>query len=75
LDRPDKAGPNPFSPRPSGSTEGVVGLNPSATFGPAKQWFPERYAALGDRLSRRADATIVIFGGPSDRELGHPSPE
>ena len=48
----------------------VVGLNPSATFGPAKQWFPERYAALGDRLSRTLGATIVIFGGPSDRDLG-----
>ena len=48
----------------------VVGLNPSATFGPAKQWFPERYAALGDRLNREHDAVILIFGGPSDRELG-----
>ncbi|MCB2146928.1 MAG: lipopolysaccharide heptosyltransferase II [Deltaproteobacteria bacterium] len=48
----------------------VVGLNPSATFGPAKQWFPERYAALGDRLSNNLDATILLFGGPSDRKLG-----
>ena len=48
----------------------VVGLNPSATFGPAKQWLPERYAALGDRLNREHDAVILIFGGPSDRELG-----
>jgi heptosyltransferase-2 len=48
----------------------VVGLNPSATFGPAKQWLPDRYAALGDRLHRTLDAAIVIFGGPADRELG-----
>jgi heptosyltransferase-2 len=48
----------------------VVGLNPSATFGPAKQWFPERYAALGDLLRQACGATIVIFGGPSDVELG-----
>jgi heptosyltransferase-2 len=48
----------------------VVGLNPSATFGPAKQWFPERYAALGDRLSQSLDAAIMIFGGPSDLDLG-----
>lgn len=48
----------------------VVGLNPSATFGPAKRWFPERYAALGDRLHKNRDATILIFGGPADRELG-----
>ena len=48
----------------------LIGLNPSATFGPAKQWFPERYAALGDRLNARLGASIVIFGGPADRELG-----
>jgi heptosyltransferase-2 len=48
----------------------VIGLNPSATFGPAKQWFPERYAALGDLLRQACGATIVIFGGPSDVELG-----
>ncbi len=48
----------------------IIGLNPSATFGPAKQWFPERYAALGDRIRRESGATIMIFGGPSDRALG-----
>ncbi|WP_419656772.1 RfaF: ADP-heptose: LPS heptosyl transferase II [Desulfosarcina variabilis str. Montpellier] len=48
----------------------IIGLNPSATFGPAKQWFPERYAALGDRLNQDLDATILVFGGPGDRELG-----
>ncbi len=48
----------------------IIGLNPSATFGPAKQWFPERYAALGDRLHQAMGAAIVVFGGPSDRELG-----
>lgn len=48
----------------------MIGLNPSATFGPAKQWFPERYAALGDRLAKDSGATILIFGGPADRNLG-----
>lgn len=48
----------------------LIGLNPSATFGPAKQWFPERYAALGERLHATLGTTILIFGGPSDRELG-----
>ncbi|MGA6927226.1 MAG: lipopolysaccharide heptosyltransferase II [Desulfosarcina sp.] len=48
----------------------IVGLNPSATYGPAKQWFPERYAALGDRLRQEVGATVLIFGGPSDRQLG-----
>ncbi|MDL2269551.1 lipopolysaccharide heptosyltransferase II [Desulfosarcina sp. OttesenSCG-928-A07] len=48
----------------------LIGINPSATFGPAKQWFPERYAALADQLHAALNATIVIFGGPSDKELG-----
>lgn len=48
----------------------LIGLNPSATFGPAKQWFPERYAQLGDRLHRELGASILIFGGPADRDLG-----
>jgi heptosyltransferase-2 len=52
------------------ATHRLVGLNPSATFGPAKQWLPERYAQLGDRLHRELGATVLIFGGPSDRELG-----
>lgn len=48
----------------------IIGLNPSATFGPAKQWFPERYAALGDLLAKEMGASILIFGGPADQNLG-----
>lgn len=53
-----------------GDADLVIGLNPSATFGPAKQWFAERYAELGDRLSETFHAKILIFGGPSDKVLG-----
>ncbi|MDO9565355.1 MAG: lipopolysaccharide heptosyltransferase II [Candidatus Desulfaltia sp.] len=48
----------------------LVGINPSATFGPAKQWFPERYAALSDKIQEVFGAGILLFGGPGDRELG-----
>jgi len=48
----------------------LVGLNPSATFGPAKQWPEERYAALGDWIADRYRARILIFGGPGDASLG-----
>ncbi len=48
----------------------LIGINPSATFGPTKQWFPERFAALADRLQAAHDAVIVLFGGPGDRVLG-----
>jgi len=50
--------------------EKLVGINPSATFGPAKQWFPERYAGLADRIKEVFRARIIIFGGLGDRELG-----
>lgn len=46
-----------------------VGLSPGALFGTAKRWLPERYAALGDRLSRRG-LRIVIVGGADERPLG-----
>ena len=48
----------------------LVGINPSATFGPAKQWFPERYAGLSDKIHEILGARILLFGGPGDRELG-----
>jgi heptosyltransferase-2 len=51
-------------------TNRLVGINPSATFGPAKQWFPERYAALSDKIHEIFGARILLFGGPKDRELG-----
>lgn len=51
-------------------TNRLVGINPSATFGPAKQWFPERYAALSDKIYEVFGADILVFGGPGDRELG-----
>lgn len=48
----------------------LVGINPSATFGLAKQWLPERYAALSDKIHEIFGAGILLFGGPGDRELG-----
>jgi heptosyltransferase-2 len=47
-----------------------IGLNPSATYGTAKQWFPERFAQLADRIAKNCHAGILIFGGPQDRQLG-----
>jgi len=46
--------------------EKIVGFGPGATYGPAKQWFPERFAALADRLSQDLGARILIFGSRAD---------
>jgi heptosyltransferase-2 len=44
----------------------VIGINPGAFYGEAKRWFPERYAAVADRLARQYRARIVLFGSSSD---------
>ncbi|WP_457553715.1 lipopolysaccharide heptosyltransferase II [Desulfobacula sp.] len=48
----------------------VIGINPGATGGTAKRWFPERYAELCTRLSEKFKVKILIFGGPADVALG-----
>lgn len=48
----------------------VIGINPGATGGTAKRWFPERYAGLCRCLADRYKTGILIFGGPADHELG-----
>ena len=48
----------------------VIGINPGATGGTAKRWFPRRFARLAKRLSNRYKVKIIIFGGPDDTSLG-----
>jgi lipopolysaccharide heptosyltransferase II len=36
---------------------------------PARNWFPERFAALADRLIRDLGAAVVFVGGTEDSEL------
>jgi heptosyltransferase-2 len=47
-----------------------VGINPGATFGTAKRWFPERYAELCRRIRDNLAADILVFGGPGEASLG-----
>jgi heptosyltransferase-2 len=47
----------------------LVGLHPGASFGPAKRWLPERYAALADRLIGALHADVLIFGSGEERPL------
>ena len=48
----------------------VIGINPGATGGKAKRWFPKRYAKLCERLGEKLKNKILIFGGAKDKELG-----
>lgn len=46
----------------------LIGIAPGATYGPAKRWLPDRFAAAGDELAENLNAQVVLFGGKDDRE-------
>lgn len=46
----------------------IIGMAPGATYGPAKKWFPDRFAVLADRLKEEFSAQIILFGSEGDRE-------
>jgi heptosyltransferase II len=49
-----------------GEQETVLGVNPGAFYGPAKRWFPDRYAAVADNLQDEFGVRTIIFGSPGD---------
>jgi len=48
----------------------VVGFNPGATYGSAKRWPEERFAAIGDWAADRWNAKVMLFGSAAEREIG-----
>jgi heptosyltransferase-2 len=48
----------------------LVGFNPGAAYGTAKQWARERFVELGRRLVREMDAFVVTVGAGSEAALG-----
>jgi lipopolysaccharide heptosyltransferase II len=53
----------------AGLGDRVIGVSPGAAFGTAKRWLPERFAESANRVARKLDATVAIFGSKSEREL------
>jgi heptosyltransferase-2 len=47
----------------------IVGLAPGAAYGPAKCWFPERFARVADRLIDEQGVNLVLFGGPGEKDV------
>ncbi len=43
-----------------------VAINPGATYGSAKRWFPERFAAVADTIAEEFSTHILIIGGPNE---------
>jgi heptosyltransferase-2 len=50
--------------------DALIGINPGATYGTAKRWFPERYAALCRMIQRSFGGRFLVFGGPAEKALG-----
>lgn len=61
-----------FALRESGITHKQlkVGLFPGAGW-QLREWMPERFASIGDRLVQHFNAQVIVFGGPKETELVH----
>lgn len=49
--------------------ERILGINPGATYGSAKRWYPDRFAAVADALSEEWGAAVVLMGSAAERPL------
>ncbi len=47
----------------------TLGINPGATYGSAKRWYPEKFAEVARALSDQYE--IVLFGGPNEVEMAN----
>jgi len=47
----------------------ILGINPGATYGSAKRWFPDRFAAAADALSEEWGASVVLMGSAPEMPL------
>jgi heptosyltransferase-2 len=45
----------------------MLGINPGATYGSAKRWYPQEFAKVAMHFANRYD--IVIFGGPNEIDI------
>jgi len=51
------------------STAKTMGINPGASYGSAKRWYPEEFARVAQELSSQYD--IIIFGGSDEVEIAN----
>jgi heptosyltransferase-2 len=47
----------------------LAGMAPGATYGPAKMWFPDRFARVADRLIEDFGARVLLFGSRADQSV------
>jgi len=56
-----------------GISEGkvLIGMNPGATYGLAKCWYPDRFGELGRRVSEKWKARVLLFGKEEEQPIAH----
>lgn len=47
----------------------IIGMAPGATYGPAKRWPVDRFAAVAKEIVREHGATILLFGSKQDKDV------
>lgn len=47
----------------------TLGINPGATYGSAKRWYPKEFAKVAIALANKYD--IIIFGGPTELDIAN----
>ncbi|MCB9097655.1 MAG: glycosyltransferase family 9 protein [Arcobacter sp.] len=47
----------------------TIGINPGATYGSAKRWYPEEFSKVAISMASKYD--IVIFGGPAETDIAN----
>jgi len=47
----------------------TLGINPGATYGSAKRWYPQKFAEVARALSDSYE--IILFGGPNEVEMAN----
>jgi heptosyltransferase II len=45
----------------------LLGINPGASYGSVKRWYPKEFADVASDLSSQYD--IIIFGGPEEKDI------
>ncbi len=50
-------------------TAPLIGVSPGAEYGPAKRWFPDRFASLINRIKNVYNAEIILLGSKNDTDV------
>tara|TARA_B110000263_G_scaffold120312_1_gene104662 strand:- start:449 stop:1387 length:939 start_codon:yes stop_codon:yes gene_type:complete len=45
----------------------ILGINPGASYGSAKRWYPQKFAEVVEKLSKQFD--IIIFGSSNEKDF------